>query len=121
MAENPGNALDVNILELTLLYDFYGELLTKKQRAMFELHYLNDFSLNETAENFSVSRQAVFDILKRVKATLFDYEKKLGIVKTNVAARDGIAEIAVRLENYNSSSQELAEICGQLRNIAEAL
>ena len=67
-----------DVLELTLLYDFYGELLTKKQRQIFEQYYMNDYSLNEVAQNCAVSRQAVSELLARVKRKLRDYEKKVG-------------------------------------------
>ena len=67
-----------DLLEMTMLYDFYGELLTKKQRSMFELYYMENHSLGEIAKNQGVSRQAVFDGLKKVKAKLFDWEKKVG-------------------------------------------
>ncbi|MDR1704596.1 MAG: DNA-binding protein [Clostridiales bacterium] len=69
-----------DVLELTMLYDFYGELLTSKQRKVFEQYYMNDYSLNEVAENCSVSRQAVSELLARVKRRLRDYEKKVGFV-----------------------------------------
>ena len=55
------------ILHLTLLYDFYGELLTEKQKQVFDLHYQDDLSLSEIGEELSISRQAVRDQLKRTE------------------------------------------------------
>ena len=63
-----------DILQLTLLYDFYGELLTEKQKQVYELHYQNDLSLTEIGEELSISRQAVRDQLKRTEKILLDYE-----------------------------------------------
>ncbi len=68
------------ILHLTLLYDFYGELLTEKQKQVFDLHYQDDLSLSEIGEELSISRQAVRDQLKRTEKILMDYEQKLGLV-----------------------------------------
>ena len=68
------------ILELTLLYDFYGELLTEKQKRVYEMHYQEDYSLTEIGEEFSISRQAVQDQLRRTEKILRDYEEKLGLV-----------------------------------------
>ena len=65
------------ILFLTMLYDFYGELLTDKQRETFELHYLNDLSLFEISSQYDISRQAVLDSLKRTEKSLLHYEEKL--------------------------------------------
>lgn len=67
-----------DLVELTLMYDFYGELLTGKQRRVFELYYMENHSLNEIAENHGISRQAVSELLGRVKAKLMEYEKKVG-------------------------------------------
>ena len=69
-----------DILQLTLLYDFYGELLTEKQKQVYELHYQNDLSLTEIGEELSISRQAVRDQLKRTEKILQDYEEKLQLV-----------------------------------------
>lgn len=68
------------ILHLTLLFDFYGELLTEKQKQVFSLHYQDDLSLSEIGEELSISRQAVRDQLKRTEKILLDYEQKLGLV-----------------------------------------
>lgn len=70
-----------NLTRLNLLYDFYGDFLTKKQKEVFELHYLNDLSLGEIAENFNITRQGVYDILKRAQDVLENYETKLGIAQ----------------------------------------
>ena len=64
--------------EITLLYDFYGELLTKKQRDFFELYYMENLSINEIAKNGNISRQAVWEQILRVKDKLVSYEAKIG-------------------------------------------
>lgn len=63
--------------EIISLYDTYGGLLTDKQKSYFENYYFDDLSITEIASNFGVSRNAVFDQLKRVELILLDYEEKL--------------------------------------------
>ncbi|MCL1951139.1 MAG: YlxM family DNA-binding protein [Turicibacter sp.] len=63
------------------LYDAYGLLLTPKQKNYFELYYQEDWSLNEIAQQFAISRPAVFDNIKRTENLLLDYEEKLSLVK----------------------------------------
>ena len=63
------------------LYDIYGSLLTQKQKQYFEDYYFMDLSLSEIAENYSISRNGVYDQLKRVEQSLYDYENKLNIYK----------------------------------------
>ncbi|MBU7592088.1 putative DNA-binding protein [Metabacillus halosaccharovorans] len=62
---------------LTYLFDFYQSLLTPKQKSYMSLYYLDDYSLGEIAEEYSVSRQAVYDNIKRTEAMLEQYEEKL--------------------------------------------
>ena len=62
---------------LNQLFDFYGPLLTKKQQEIFEMYNMNDFSLAEIATSLSISRNAVFDTLKKVEIALETYEEKL--------------------------------------------
>ena len=69
------------ILEQTLLYDFYGELLTEHQKAVYEDVVLNDYSLSEVAEEYDISRQGVHDLIKRCNAILAGYENKLHLVE----------------------------------------
>lgn len=66
--------------EISLLYDFYGGLLTQKQREAMELHFQMDLSLGEIAENEGVSRQAVHDVIRRSTAALRAFERELGLV-----------------------------------------
>ena len=62
---------------VNFLYDFYHSLLTDKQRAYMQAYYLDDYSLGEIAEEHEVSRQAVYDNVKRTEAMLEQYEEKL--------------------------------------------
>ena len=62
---------------MNYLYDFYQSLLTDKQQSYMSLYYLDDFSLGEIAEEYNVSRQAVYDNIKRTEAMLEEYEAKL--------------------------------------------
>ena len=66
-------------MQIGLLYDFYGQFLTNKQREIMHLYYENDYSLSEIAENLQITRQAVHDTIKKSKRILSDYEQLLGL------------------------------------------
>ena len=68
-------------LEIALLFDFYGDMLTEKQRDVVELYYDNDLSLSEIAENEGITRQGVRDSIKRGEKQLHDFEDSLGLAK----------------------------------------
>lgn len=68
-------------LELSLLYDFYGALLKKNQQRMFEAYILEDYNFSEIASQEGISRQGVYDAVKRVSKQLREYEEKLGLVE----------------------------------------
>ncbi len=72
--------MDDKTLELSLLFDFFGDLLTEKQREYFDLYYNDDLSLSEIAELAGISRQGVHDNIVRAEAILRDTEAKTGIV-----------------------------------------
>ena len=76
-------------LEFTLLLDFYGELLTDKQREILGAYYLYDLSLAEIGQQHEVSRQAVHDIIKRTEKKLVDYETKLKLVENHLNNIEG--------------------------------
>ncbi len=69
-----------NALEMTLLLDYYGDLLTEKQKTCFDLYYNQDLSLGEIAQEAGISRQGVHDSLARAEAALLDMEEKTGCV-----------------------------------------
>ena len=69
---------------LVLLYDYYGDFLTQRQREIFELYYLNDLSLGEIAENTGITRQGVHDMVRRSQETLKEYEKNLSMVSKSL-------------------------------------
>ena len=78
----------------TMLFDFYGDLLTDKQREYYDLHYMSDLSLFEIAEMNGTSRQAVWDIIRRAEQSLREYEAKTGLVAKALRRRDALARIA---------------------------
>lgn len=88
---------------LALLYDFYGQLLTPKQREILELYYEQNLSLGEIAGDLTVSRQAVHDILRRCEKTLENYEQKLGLVDKHLKERSKLNEAAALLQEINPS------------------
>lgn len=69
------------IVEQTMLFDFYGELLTEHQKQVFGDVILGDLSLSEAAEQYGVSRQGIHDLMKRVDSQLREYESKLHLVE----------------------------------------
>lgn len=92
-----GEKMD-EILQLTLLYDFYGELLTQKQKLVYEMYYQSDFSLSEIGEELSISRQAVRDQLKRTEKILHGYEEKLRLVERFLQQKAAVKEMKHILE-----------------------
>ena len=81
------------LLHISLLFDFYGQLLTVRQRELVELYFQNDLSLGELAGEFGVSRQAIHDILKRAREMLEEYEAKLGLVQRHLDQQVKLREI----------------------------
>ncbi|HET7657851.1 MAG TPA: putative DNA-binding protein [Bacillales bacterium] len=67
-------------MRMSNLFDFYGSLLTSKQRDYMQLYYFDDYSLGEIAEQFDVSRQAVYDTLRRTETMLEEFEEKLALL-----------------------------------------
>ena len=82
-----------NTIMRTMLFDFYGDLLTEKQREYYDLHFNSDLSLQEIAEQSGVSRQAVWDIIRRAEQSLFDIEEKTGLVSRAVRRRKSLEEL----------------------------
>ena len=81
------------IYEESLLFDFYGELLTEHQKQVFEEVVLSDYSLAEVAAELNISRQGVHDLVKRARQTLAAYEEKLHLVDKFLRIRDKADQI----------------------------
>lgn len=81
----------------SMLFDFYGELLTDKQREYFDLHYNEDLSLAEIAEQSGISRQGVWDIIRRAEAAMTEIEEKTGLIKRFNERNAALAEIRAEL------------------------
>ena len=86
-------------IELAYLYDFYGELLTKHQREIYEDAVYQDMSLSEIAEEHGISRQGVHDLIKRCDKALADYENKLHMMARFESIREKLQQIEQISEN----------------------
>ncbi len=82
-----------DIARASLLYDFYGKLLPKRQSQVMELYHEENLSLSEIAEEFGISRQGVHDALKNAEKALMEYEEKLGLVEKFQKSSDAVREI----------------------------
>ena len=80
--------------DLVLLYDYYGELLTDRQKECFELRYYQDLSLGEIGQELGISRQAAHDNLTRTEALLKNMEAKTGCVRRDLQCRRAIREVS---------------------------
>ncbi|WP_337136495.1 putative DNA-binding protein [Staphylococcus aureus] len=89
----------VKTLRMNYLFDFYQSLLTNKQRNYLELFYLEDYSLSEIADTFNVSRQAVYDNIRRTGDLVEDYEKKLELYQKFEQRREIYDEMKQHLSN----------------------
>ena len=87
------------LYEESLLYDFYGELLTEHQKQVFEDAVLNDYSLAEVAEDLGISRQGVHDLVKRTRQALAGDEEKLHRVQKFIRIRDNVNRIQKMTED----------------------
>ena len=96
------------LVEIGVLFDFYGKLLTEKQYLVIKLYYLEDLSLGEIGNEIDVTRQGIFDLLKRAEQNLYKYEENLGLVNKFNSNHDNI-------KNIINISKEL-EIIGKKEN-----
>ena len=103
----------------SLLYDFYGELLTDHQRQVYEEVVFNDFSATEVAKEAGISRQGVHDMIKRCGRILEEYESKLHLVERFLHIRENVRDIqALTAED---STESLEGRMGRIRGIASEI
>lgn len=114
-------------LQISFLLDFYGQMLTEKQREVVELYYNEDLSLAEIAQHSGITRQGVRDSIKRAESQLTECEEKLGLMKRFHQIQEGLGEIicqAVDIQEESSrfvNSEELREKTRRIIQIASEL
>ncbi|HIX44226.1 hypothetical protein QI30_10565 [Kurthia sp. 3B1D] len=99
---------------MNFLFDFYQALLTDKQRSYMQLYYLDDLSLGEIAESYKVSRQAVYDNIRRTEAMLEEYEEKLQLF-TKFQKRQQIALALIAAIEENAPKEDALRYIEQLK------
>ena len=107
-----GRKIVAKDLEISFLLDFYGDMLTEKQREMVEYYYNDDLSLSEIAENQGITRQGVRDAIMRAQSQLREMEDRLGLARRFHRMRDGLSRIcdaAVAIEGYNEQQATICE------------
>ncbi len=97
-----------NMAYESLLYDFYGVLLTDKQREVMELYHEENYSIVEIAKELKVSKQAIYENLRKSDAILRNYEAKLGLMLSLLRTRELIESVEGKIDGL-ISSPELAE------------
>ena len=107
------------ILEQALLFDFYGELLTERQKEIYGQFVLEDLSLGEIARDAGISRQGVHDLIKRCNQTLKGYEDKLHLVEKFMTIRDKVQKIDELLDGYEPGRAH--EIVEDIRRISDEI
>lgn len=101
-------------VEQTLLYDFYGELLTEHQRAIYEDVVLNDYTYTEVADEYHISRQGVHDLVKRCNKILEEYEAKLHLVEKFLSIKEKVEQIHVLAKGHQDIEKISNEILEEL-------
>ena len=100
---------------MNFLFDFYQALLTDKQRTYMELYYLDDHSLGEIAETYSVSRQAVYDNIRRTEAMLEEYEEKLQLFVKFQQRQQLLTELEKAIKDSANTAEQKLAIVEQLK------
>ncbi|MBQ7122335.1 MAG: YlxM family DNA-binding protein [Clostridia bacterium] len=122
-----GGAQVAKNYEIAVLIDFYGEMLTAKQRDFLEYYYNDDLSLSEIAENEGITRQGVRDAIKRAETQLQEMESKLGVARRFEDMKrslDEIIECSNQISEYNlrhSLSKEINDCSVRIKAAAMLL
>ena len=105
-------------IEISMLCQIYGKLLTEKQFDYINDYYNNDLSLAELAENYGITRQAARDNIKKGENKLFEYEEKIQIMKTTLNTEKKIAKILEQIATIQSgySDEKIADILENIKN-----
>ena len=117
-SNSPERALMEDYEYKALLYDFYGELLTDKQKEIYGLHVCEDYTAAEIAQQQGVSRQAAHDLLKRTHRLLIGYEEKLGLVEKFLDIKESVKGMLSCIEKEEMPQEERLD---RLREAARRL
>ena len=105
-------------VEISLLMDFYGPLLTEKQKSIMELYYNEDLSLAEIAELNNTSRQAIHDLIKRCYKQFLAYESKLNLLQKSFEKEKKIINLLEKInEKYSLSNEDYTSYKEALENL----
>ena len=100
---------------MNFLFDFYQALLTEKQRSYMELYYLDDHSLGEIAGSYEISRQAVYDNIRRTEAMLEEYEDKLRLLEKFQQRQRMLQELTDAIKDENATIEVRLALIEQLK------
>ena len=111
---------------MTLLFDFYGDVLTDRQKEFYDLYYNEDLSLAEIAENYGITRQGVRDVIVRAEAILTDLEDKTGLIRRFHALRSQLDEVihtadALLDHCARYDDTQLNDLARRIRDAAETM
>lgn len=109
------------ILKQSLLYDFYGELLTNHQKEVYEQFVLEDLSLSEIAQSAGISRQGVHDMVRRCQKTLEGYEAKLHLVEKFLTVKEQVSLINEVLDAYEEKTETPENMAVRIREISDKI
>ncbi|HHZ06630.1 MAG TPA: YlxM family DNA-binding protein [Clostridiales bacterium] len=111
-------------LMVSLLLDFYGSLLSQKQREIMDFYYNDDLSLSEVADNIGITRQGVHDTVKRTETALYEMEEKLGLYKRFELVEkqlSAIENLSQNIEKTNEASYKDASIHNNVSKIIDII
>ena len=112
---------------MSMLYDFYGDLVTDRQREFYDLYYNEDLSLAEIAENYGITRQGVRDVIVRAEAYLTEIEDKTGLIRRFHTMQGQLREVAdcagkiLALNDAKLGSDELEVLAGRIKSLTDTL
>ena len=112
---------------MALLYDFYGDMLTDRQKEFYDLYYNEDLSLAEIAENYGITRQGVRDVIVRAEAILTELEDKTGIIRRFHRMQGQFQEIGEAVEAIARRNDtiyqddELEDLCRRITAVLDQL
>ena len=111
----------MDALEMALLFDYYGGMLTDKQRDCFDMRYNQDLSLGEIAAELGISRQGVHDGIKKAEKSLKEYEEKLGLVSRFLRTAEVLNEIDGQIDQLVEKYKDNQSLIKKLKSMKKTI